>query len=92
MPLSYSTRYDTGSEMLGDADCQRKAVCEVYQQRRRLGEAGRRARHSLDFLGDAAGYLALPDAVANTLDEFQVRRGGGGEGSNVKWSCLEKKC
>ncbi len=63
--------YDTGSEILSDLECQKHAVCEVYQDGSVLGEFGARARHSLDFV-DQMATLKLPDFIGNTLDEFQV--------------------
>ena len=59
--------------MLSDLDCQRKMICEVYQDQRLLGELGVRARHSFDFLG-SVHTLKLPYYIENTLEEFEVRK------------------
>ena len=65
------TRYETSTDLLHDLDCQKKAVCEVYQNALELGEISKRARHSLDFL-DSASVLSIPDEFLNIIDEFTV--------------------
>lgn len=60
-----------GSEMLRDFDCQKKAICEVYQDQLILGDLSVRARHGLDVL-DYANYIRVPDFVMDVIDEFQV--------------------
>lgn len=61
--------YESGTELLGDMDCQKKAVCEVYQNAVELGEVSKRAKHSLDYL-DSVQYFSMPDEVMNIVDEF----------------------
>ena len=67
----FCTRYETSTDLLHDLDCQKKAVCEVYQNALELGEISKRARHSLDFL-DSASVLSIPDEFLNIIDEFTV--------------------
>ena len=54
-----------------DMECQKKVICEVYQDQGTLGELSARGRHSLDYM-DTVEYFNLPAALANTIDEFQV--------------------
>ena len=55
-------------------ECQKKAICEIYQdESNELGEFGRRAKHSLDFV-DSVQYLNVPDEVLNLADEYAVRK------------------
>ena len=65
------SRYETSSDLLNDLDCQKKAICEVYQNALELGEISKRARHSLDFL-DSASVLSVPDEFLDIIDEFTV--------------------
>ena len=65
------SRYETSSDLLNDLDCQKKAICEVYQNALELGEISQRARHSLDFL-DSASVLSVPDEFLDIIDEFTV--------------------
>ena len=67
----FCSRYETSTDLLHDLDCQKKAVCEVYQNALELGEISKRARHSLDFL-DSASVLSIPDEFLNIIDEFTV--------------------
>ena len=67
----FYSRYETSSDLLNDLDCQKKAICEVYQNALELGEISTRARHSLDFL-DSASVLSVPDEFLNIIDEFTV--------------------
>ena len=49
-----------------------KVICEIYRDdTNELGEVGRRAKHSLDFV-DAVQYLNLPDEFLNLADEYMV--------------------
>ena len=49
-----------------------KVICEIYRDdMNELGEVGRRAKHSLDFV-DAVQYLNLPDEFLNLADEYMV--------------------
>ncbi len=64
-------RYETGSSLFTDVNCQRRAVCEVYKYQGQLGELSKRARHSLDFL-DTLPYLNLPDEINEIGDELVV--------------------
>jgi len=75
-----------GGELLGDADCQKRMICEAYKNRRELGELGRRARHAVD-LADAYASLA-PDMLANALDEFSDAKAKGEE-EDVPATCEE---
>jgi len=68
LTLAYDM-YETSSDLLNDLDCQKKAICEVYQNALELGEISTRARHSLDFL-DSASVLSVPDEFLNIIDEF----------------------
>ena len=52
-------------------DCQKKAICEVYQNAQQLGAVSQRARHSLDNL-ETLSVLSLPDEFMNIIDEFVV--------------------
>ena len=52
-------------------DCQKKAICEVYQNAQQLGAVSQRARHSLDYL-ETLSVLSLPDEFMNIIDEFVV--------------------
>ena len=54
-------------------DCQKKAICEVYQNQRQLGAISQRARHSLDYL-ETLSYFSLPDEFINVIDEFMVKQ------------------
>ena len=66
-------RYSAGKNLLNDMECQMKVICEIYQDgSNELGEIGKRARHSLDFV-DAVQYLNLPDEFLNLADEYAVR-------------------
>lgn len=69
--LSFSCSYETGSSAVTDIECQKKMICEIYQDANELGEVSARGRHSLDFM-DTAQFFSLPDVLANTIDEFQV--------------------
>ena len=55
-----------------DLECQKKMICEIYQDQAALGELSTRGRHSLDYM-DTVEYFSLPEVIANTIDEFQVR-------------------
>ena len=67
-------RYSAGKNLLNDMECQRKAICEIYQdESNEFGEFGRRAKHSLDFV-DSVQYLNVPDEVLNLADEYAVRK------------------
>ena len=50
-----------------------KVICEIYRDtdNKDLGEIGRRAKHSLDFV-DALQYLNLPDEFLTLADEYMV--------------------
>ena len=50
-----------------------KVICEIYrdENNKDLGEIGRRAKHSLDFV-DALQYLNLPDEFLTLADEYMV--------------------
>ena len=50
-----------------------KVICEIYRDKdnQDLGEIGRRAKHSLDFV-DALQYLNLPDEFLTLADEYMV--------------------
>ena len=52
-------------------DCQKNAICQVYQNALELGEIGSRAQRSLDIL-DTLSVLAMPDELMNIVDEFTV--------------------
>ena len=50
-----------------------KVICEIYRdETNELGEIGKRAKHSLDFV-DTVQYLNLPDEFMNLADEYVVR-------------------
>lgn len=66
--LAYET-YETGTAVLFDIDCQRRAVCEIYRYQQQLGELSKRARHSLDYIGTVP-YLSLPDEINQVADEL----------------------
>merc|ERR1712047_76635 len=68
LTLAYDM-YETSSDLLNDLDCQKKAICEVYQNALELGEISKRARHSLDFL-DSASVLSVPEEFLDIIDEF----------------------
>ena len=69
----FHSRYEASNDLLTDMDCQKKAICEVYQNALELGEVSERARHSLDYL-DYLNVFSLPDEFMNIVDEFTVRR------------------
>ena len=49
-----------------------KVICEIYKdESNELGEIGKRARHSLDFI-DAVQYLKLPEEFLELADEYSV--------------------
>ena len=64
-------RYETSSEVMGDVDCTKKAICEIYQNSQELGPLGKRAMHGLDMM-ESLSYMSLPDEFFNILDEFMV--------------------
>ena len=64
-------RYEASNELFGDVDCQKKAICEIYQNPQKLGLFGERARHGLDMM-ESFSYMSLPDEFFNILDEFMV--------------------
>ena len=63
--------YETSNGLFNDMDCQKKAICEVYQNAQQLGAVSQRARHSLDNL-ETLSLLSLPDEFMNIIDEFVV--------------------
>jgi hypothetical protein len=70
-----SYRYETGYDLLSDQSCQKKLVCELYQDTPSLGEFGRRGRSNLELAlrGPGLDYASLmPDQITNALDEFKV--------------------
>merc|ERR1712218_139006 len=68
-------RYSAGTTVINDIDCQMKVICEIYRDKdnQELGEIGRRAKHSLDFV-DALQYLNLPDEFLTLADEYMVAK------------------
>ena len=69
--LTFS-RYEASDNFLGDIDCQKRAICEIYQNPLEMGELNIRAKHSLDML-ESASLMSLPDEFMNLVDEFLVR-------------------
>jgi len=67
--------YSAGTTVINDIDCQMKVICEIYRDtdNKDLGEIGRRAKHSLDFV-DALQYLNLPDEFLTLADEYMVAK------------------
>ena len=71
--LILKNRYSAGKNVINDLECQTKVICEIYRdETNELGELGKRAKHSLDFV-DAVQYLNLPDEFVNLADEYMVR-------------------
>jgi len=69
-----SETYSAGTTVLNDIECQMKVICEIYRDdTNELGEVGRRAKHSLDFV-DAVQYLNLPDEFLNLADEYMMAK------------------
>ena len=64
-------RYEASNDLLGDMECQKRAICEVYRNSYELGAVSERARHSLDYL-DTVSLFNLPDEFLTILDEFMV--------------------
>ena len=64
-------RYEASNDLLGDMECQKRAICEVYKNSYELGAVSERARHSLDYL-DTVSLFNLPDEFLTILDEFMV--------------------
>ena len=69
--MVFHCRYEAGSSLFTDINCQRRAVCEVYRYQEQLGELSRRARHSLDYL-NTLQYFSLPDEINEISDELLV--------------------
>ena len=71
--LLHKNRYSAGKTVINDLECQMKVICEIYRdETNELGEIGKRAKHSLDFV-DTVQYLNLPDEFMNLADEYVVR-------------------
>lgn len=63
--------YEDSNDILGDVDCQKRAICEIYRNSAELGEISTRAQHSLNFL-ESFSLMSLPDEFMNIVDEFMV--------------------